>query len=116
MIEFLHNYWYVITAVIADLVTFIIVMLIRKNKISSDAVRSMIADVVPDYIRLAEVSASQGKTKFYMVVDLVYKRIKKYTSSKDESFWLSYIGEVIENILDTPQKKGDLTDEKKIAK
>ena len=92
MKEFLLTYWYVIAAVIADIITFIVVLLIRKNKISSDAVRSMIAEVVPDYIRLAEASASQGKTKFYLVVDLVYKRIKKYTSSKDESFWLAYIG------------------------
>lgn len=116
MLDFIKVYWPVIAALFCDAIFFVIIVIVRKQKISSDAVRSMIADVLPGYIKLAEVSATSGKTKFYFVLDLVYKTISKFINKQDEAYWMAYIGECIEAILSTPQKKEDLSDEKKISK
>lgn len=112
MKEFILNYWQYLVIILVDLIGLVFILLRKKQSITEASIKEMIADVVPGYINLAEASGSTGRTKLCLVVDLVLKRIQKYISKSDEQFWISYIHDVIEAILSTPQKKGDSHEEK----
>lgn len=111
MIEFLQEYWFQLVIVIVSLASVVCSFIRRKSSGSMDEIKNMIADVLPGFINLAEASGVHGKSKLMFVIDSVMKRIKGYTSEKDEQFWMSYIRDQVENILSTPQKKG-VQDEK----
>lgn len=110
MKEFFIQYWHIIVVVVADIVGLVIALCLRKRKITPDAIKNIIASCLPYYINLAEVSCRDGRTKLCFVVDEVLSRIKRYVSSIDEQYWITYIQECVEKILTTPQKKVEVKD------
>lgn len=105
MISFLQAYWVEIIIVVLSFVSVIFSVIRFKPSKAADDVKLMIAEVLPGFINLAELSGVHGKAKLLFVVESIMKRIRKYISSRDSTYWMEYITEQIENILSTPQKK-----------
>lgn len=106
MIEFLSQYWPYIAIACCELATLTISLIIyRIRGISPDAIKVIIADKLPVFIKLAEETGEDGHVKLSFVIDAIYKVIKKYIRKADQSYWLSYIHEQVELVLSTPQKK-----------
>lgn len=105
MIKFLQSYWFELVIIALSVASFIVVWYRSSKLKDSEAVKSLIAEVLPGFINLAEASGVCGTSKLMFVIDSVMKRIKCYVSGKDEQYWMSYIREKVENILSTPQKK-----------
>lgn len=105
MINFLKSYWFELVIIALSVASFIVVWYRSSKLKDSEAVKSMIAEVLPGFINLAEASGVCGASKLMFVIDSVMKRIKSYVSGKDEQYWMAYIREKVENILSTPQKK-----------
>lgn len=111
MIDFLKNYWFELLIIVITIVSVVVAAIRKKPSTASEQVKNMIAEVLPGFINLAEASGVKGTAKLLFVIDSVMKRIKAYTSSKDEQYWMSYIKSQVESMLSTPQKKG-VQDEK----
>ena len=111
MIDFLKTYWSEIVIILSSLASVLVCSIRRKPSTVADEIKCMISEVLPGFINLAEISGVKGTAKLMFVIDSVMKRIKAYTSSKDEQYWMSYIRDQVESMLSTPQKKG-VQDEK----
>ena len=105
MISLLKTYWFELVMVFLSIISFVIVLIRSMKNKDSEEIKNMISEVLPGFINLAEASGVCGSAKLMFVVDSVLKRIKRYTSTKDEQYWMSFIRERVENILSTPQKK-----------
>ena len=107
MIEFLSQYWPYFAVGGIELVALVIsLFILRKKGNTSDLVKVMIDEKIPYFIQVAEASGVPGADKLGFVIVACLKIIKKYVSSADESYWISYIKEQVEACLSTPQKKG----------
>ena len=93
MIDFLKSYWVEIIIVVLSLVSVIVSVIRSKPSKASNDVKLMISEVLPGFINLAELSGVHGKAKLLFVVESIMKRIRKYISEKDASYWMTYITE-----------------------
>lgn len=105
MKEFLTTYWFELVLIVITVVSCVVSIIRKKPSKTNEDVKLMIAEVLPGFINLAEASGVCGKAKLMFVVESILKRIRKYVSGKDTSYWMTYIQEQVENILSTPQKK-----------
>ena len=105
MKEFLTTYWFELVLIVLTVVSCVVSIIRKKPSKTNEDVKLMISEVLPGFINLAEASGVCGKAKLMFVVESILKRIRKYVSEKDTSYWMTYIQEQVENILSTPQKK-----------
>lgn len=106
MIDFIQAHWpYVVIAAFEICSVVFYFIMFRKRGISSDAIKLIISEKVAAFVKLAEATGEPGNIKLSLAITGVYKAIAKYIKKQDQSFWLTYIKEHIEEVLSTPQKK-----------
>lgn len=91
--------------------TFIaILIVIFKKKVKKCPDFEMLLTVLPGYIREAESKYSEGTDKYVYVFNLCIEFLNLLTGDSKQRVIETYttkINAAIENILSTPQKKGD---------
>lgn len=109
VLEFFRTYWREILYVICTLLA-VICSFHKKGKTFGDAVAEVYRKL-PSLILLAEkdVGAKQGSVKKHLVLTLALQLYKKLTGVEltESSEIAKIFSNAIEDILDTPQKKGD---------
>lgn len=107
VLSFIIENWRVLVDICA-LILSVVICLVKKRPCVNqvDTIKEYILEILPtliDYVESPGVSGEQKKSK---VIDVVSKSIlKKYGVSAATFF--DFISESIENILKTPQKKGN---------
>lgn len=111
MLEFLKTYWREILEVVA-LIATVIIATVRKKPSSSlvSDIKSRLAVLVPALIKQVETPGN-GKEKRDIVVGKCLVAIRGFYGRKlqedESSYWKQYVSNQIEDVLSTPQKKGD---------
>lgn len=109
--DFIVQNWYYLILCLIGLVNMIII-LCKKNKIiQEDTIFTKLLEVLPIMIRKAEETGCPGDEKFGLVVTLAINWLCEHTGKKRADIIDEYatrIGSAIENILSTPEKKGDM--------
>ena len=114
--QFLIQNWQQIISAILFIVFFIIGLITRRKKgyTFSDILLGLISEQLPQWISLAEASGGTGEQKKVAVLNsaLNYasKTLGRNLSEEETSFIIAHASELIEKILETPQKK----EEKKV--
>ena len=120
---FIQN-WQLIASATLFVVSFIIGLFskLKKGVTFSDVIRGLIAEQLPQWISLAEVKGGTGEQKKVQVLNnaLNYasKTLGRQLSEAETSFIVQQASDLIEKILNTPQKKEveNKTEVKKNAK
>lgn len=107
LIEFLSFYWREIFD-LAVLFISVVLCLIRKRPVVNemDTIKNDILGVLPVLINSVE-KPGEGAQKKSTVMNLVAAYVKKKYKIDLDGSLISYIDNVIENILSTPKKKGE---------
>lgn len=117
LIDFIMAHPWIIgaaAAILFSFIEFIINLLVFKNKKVNFL--ELVIEKLPSFINEAESISSDGKFKKEYCLSLALKYLSLLTGKKCEALDKKYsivISNCIENILSTPQKKGNLKDEKK---
>ena len=115
---FIHN-WQLIASAILFIVATIIGIISKRKKgyTFSDILLGLIAEQLPNWISLAEVSGGTGEQK---KVDVLNKALNyasttlgRKLSEEETSFIVTQASTQIEKILGTPQKKAEKVEVKK---
>lgn len=110
MKEFLVQNWYYLALILIALCNMIL-LIFKKLKITQvDNIFTKLLEVLPIMIRKAEETGLDGKTKLSFVLDLALDWLKDYTGKERVELRSEYYDRLIscvENILSTPEKKGD---------
>ena len=103
MIEFLQNYWQLLVA-LACFVVELLVIILKRNKVV-DSAYSLTLEWLPSVIASAEklFGAKSGDKKLAWCIDIAKAYYLSVGGTRDISELLRV---AIENILDTPEKKG----------
>lgn len=111
MIEFLKTYWKLIVALILIALDVVLLVLKKRPLKVVNAVTSTISDILPSLINEAEAKYGQGNGD--LKLELVIHLCKQYLISclgltlEEANTYTGLIKTAVENILSTPQKKGD---------
>lgn len=103
--EWLKPLCYLIVSVIS---TVVVIVCKKKRCINElDNIKQEVLSVLPEFISSVEylIGAGNGADKKRMVLDAINDFVKKKFSVNLPSSLLSFFGDRIESILDTPQKK-----------
>ena len=107
---FIQN-WQLIASALLFIVSFIIGLVVRRKKgyTFSDILLGLIAEQLPMWISLAESAGGTGEQKKVKVLNdaLNYsaKTLGRKLSEEETSFIVTHASELIEKILETPEKK-----------
>ena len=113
MLEFLQNYWKLIALAVLLLLDVILVVLNRRKPIKVyDSVHQAILYILPSLIKSAEqsyIATGQGDAKLSMVIELIHNYlVSVYGMSYEEAVtYDEFVKKQVEDILSTPQKKGE---------
>lgn len=106
MIEFLASHYREIIVIAICLVEIIFFFLKKRPQLNlDDRILADLDDVLPGYIKVAELSGEKGSEKMVLVIKLCIERVKKFVAEIDEVYWAKIIQDKVEAILSTPQKK-----------
>ena len=110
MKEFFVQNWYYI-AVLLIAICNMILLICKKNKVvQEDSLFTKLLEILPAMIRRAEDTGLDGANKLVFVVDTAISWLADYTGKNTACIRATYQERVItaiENILSTPEKKGD---------
>lgn len=108
LIDFLRRNWKWLLPCICTFVSFIVLLFKKKVKIKD--VFSMVLMKLPSFINLAEEAASSGEEKFSFVFTACLSLLCDAlgcSMAEAESKYGALVTNAIEEILSTPQKKGE---------
>lgn len=111
MLEFLKTYWREILEVVV-LTVSIIIATVRKKPSSSlvSDIKARLAVLVPVLVKQVE-SPGNGSEKKSIVIGKCLSAVTGFYGRKlqedESSYWKQYVSNQIEDVLSTPQKKGD---------
>lgn len=117
IIHILKNNWELIVSVLLFILSFILQLIKKKPVKVIDTVKQIILSYAPMAIRLAEqmYGLDHGDEKFkyaYQVICDAVGQIVGIQPRKVPDMYDAYIKDVIEDVLNTPQKKGGTNDAK----
>ena len=113
-LDFLFAHKVELIELVVALISLIILICKKKVKIEDVFVGYLLA--LPGFIREAEIEGLSGDAKYKMVFSRSINYLMCVTGGSLEEITIKYasrINESIEDILNTPQKKGIVKDEKK---
>ena len=108
ILQFIIDNWQFFGSILLSLITFIVLVCKKKTKVV-DAINIVIQKLVVDFVKLAEekFGAGNGQTKHNFVFNGCVSYIREYFPEINPHDYYSLINETIEDILSTPQKKGE---------
>lgn len=108
--DFIVQNWYYI-ALIFIAICNMILLICKKNKVvQEDTLFTKLLEILPVMIRRAEDTGLDGVNKLTFVIDTAMSWLADYTGKNTACIRATYQERVItavENILSTPEKKGD---------
>lgn len=109
MIEILKENWKLILEVVVLLASIIFFIVKKKPVKVIDSLKTAIMRILPILINEAEekFGAGNGAEKNKFVLQSVIDDLKVTQPGVDVNFYLPFIRKFIEDILSTPQKKGE---------
>lgn len=116
MKEFIIQNWFFIIELLVGLVSLIILLLKKTKVLSVDTPFEKLLEKLPELIKKAEILSKEGKVKRSYVLGVAYAYLADLTGKSVEEIsgiYCDRILEAIENILETPQKKGEFYVEEK---
>lgn len=118
-LQFILENWQFLVYVLVSVISTILVVVLKKKKTVNelDNILKIVLANLPRIITSVEelIGAGNGKEKKDLVLAAVVKFVNEQFSLNLPDSLIAYIGERIEDILATPQKKGILC-EKKVEK
>ena len=107
MLDFILTYWREILEVVLLLATFL-VALFKKVKVANPSILALIDELLPTAIKYVEETCGSGNgaEKKELCIDWILKTVKGRFADVNVERFKKYVGERIELILSTPQKKG----------
>lgn len=116
MKEFIAQNYLVMIEIILAVVSLIIVILKKTKLVSVDTPFEKLLEKLPELIKRAEVLSKDGKVKRNYVLSVSYSYLADLTGKPVEvvsGIYCDRILSAIENILETPEKKGVIKDAEK---
>ena len=112
MKEFLLNNWYYlligVLAVASFIVSFILNMKKSKSANIMDSIKEALLENIPFWATISEGFATGQAKKDNVItlgVALVSRMLGRKLSADENDYFIAFIGEQLEKILSTPQKK-----------
>lgn len=106
---FLQNYKYIIVG-LCWLLNFIILLLKKNKLVVKDTIFENLLLMLPTLIKQAEESGGTGSDKKALVLSYALNWLVSFTSKTFEeikSLYADRVSRAVEEILSTPQKKGN---------
>lgn len=116
MKEFIAQNYLVMIEILLALISLVIVILKKTKLVSLDTPFEKLLEKLPGIIKNAEVLSKEGKVKRSYVMSVSYAYLADLTGKPVEEISGMYCDRIIaaiENILETPQKKGVIKDDEK---
>ena len=122
--QFFIQNWQLIASALLFVIAFISALVTRRKKgyTFSDILLGLIAEQISGWIKQAEDDGGTGEQKKVSVLNhalnFASKTLGRKLSEEETSFIIAQASDLIENILDTPQKKPEVkkVEVKKYAK
>lgn len=105
IIEFLKVYWFQVASIVVSIITFIVLLVKKKIKLSDTAL-SMVLMKLPGLISEAELKYTDGKAKKLYVITAAIDYYKQVGGLPNRDI-TEVISQKVEDILVTPTKKED---------
>lgn len=108
VLEFCKNHWQLLVTIGLNLISILILLIKKKVKIV-DYLTGLLS-ILPSYINEAENTGKSGSEKYALVFSKCINYLVEVTGKTSEKVIWQYskaIDTSIENILSTPEKKGD---------
>lgn len=106
MKDFVIQNWYYLTLILIALVNMVLLIFRRAKVCSEDTIFEQLLETLPTMIRSVEDKGLTGEEKKSLVVSMATTWLNRF-NYKITSSIVNRISESIENILSTPEKKGD---------
>ena len=105
--NFIVEHWKELTEIVLILATFLVALL-KKTKVENPAIIALIDELLPGVIKLCEdqIGEGNGEQKKKVCIETMLKTLSETFADIKVKKYRKYIGERIELILSTPQKKG----------
>lgn len=109
MKDFFIENWRILVEGLLAIVSLTCLIFRRSVKLT-DSLKTLIVEWLPACISKAEASGYKGHEKLEYCIECLYVFLAKDLSREEfDKRYRSYIELMIESILSTPQKKGDLS-------
>lgn len=104
--DFLIQNWYYLALIVIALVNMLLLIFRRAKAVSEDTIFEQLLETLPTMIRSVEDKGLTGEEKKSLVVSMATTWLNRFNYKITASI-VSRIGDCVENILSTPEKKGD---------